>query len=92
MNQFVYNNRIFYFDSAKYSVSGNNQNNTNINNYYFPLPQENIQPNVINLVIKVVSPPKQIILPKQKKVSLSSKKETVAGKGYIAAKFLNKVR
>jgi len=85
MNQFVYNNRVFYFDSAKYSVGGGTSSNiistssSTINNHYL-INKENV-PKVINLVIKVIS--------KETKVK---KKESVAGKGYVAAKFLNKIR
>jgi hypothetical protein len=91
MNQFVYNNRVFYFDSAKYSVGGGTSSSNNIsssisssssstiNNHYL-INKENV-PKVINLVIKVI--------PQETKVK---KKESVAGKGYVAAKFLNKIR
>ena len=84
MNEFVYNNKVFYFDSAKYSPFGNNNNhyyppNTIIN--YYSVNKENFQPKEINLVIKVIK------VPKKQKL-----KETVAGKGHVAAKFLNKIR
>ena len=88
MNQVVYNNRVFYFDSARYSPPQYNnfhnvlqtvpQNIQVINNYY----SENSGKEPKNIKLTIV-------LPKKVKEKI---KETVAGKGYVAAKFLNKVR
>jgi hypothetical protein len=106
MNQFVYNNKIFYFDSAKYSVNSyyNSQNTQliniqpNIQSKYYQ--QENIQPNIqskspenINLLIKIVPiVPIIPIVPRKSKQKKVKPKEYVAGKGYVAAKSLNKFR
>jgi len=51
MNQVVYNNRVFYFDSKKYSVDHSKQYNKSCTN------KEN---SVINLIIKVSKHKKEV--------------------------------
>jgi hypothetical protein len=86
MNQFIYNNRVFYFDSAKYSPPEYNKFHNVLQNNNHNVLQNNNKPNIpsnINVTI---------IIPKKVKKEVVKKKETAAGKGYVAAKFLNKIR
>jgi len=75
MNEFVYNNRVFYFNSKKYSVDYSKEN---IKSNTIGTNKENKENNIINLIINVV--------PKHKK----KKEVPAAGKGYVAARALKK--
>jgi len=82
MNQVVYNNRVFYFDSQKYSVGYSNiQNNNNIqNNIITHYPNKE---NINNILII----PKDIkIIIKIEKKEKKKKERILAGKGYVAAR------
>jgi len=84
MNEFVYNNRVFYFNSKKYSVDYSKENiksntsGTNVTNGISGINKKNKENNIINLIINVV--------PKHKK----KKEVPAAGKGYVAARALKK--
>ena len=87
--QVIYNNKIFYFNSMKYDprTYSNQMNQSNKENYFFQNNNNNSNYCFQESNKKII-----ILIQNQKSKKKKEKKEYVAGKGYVAAKELRKMK
>ena len=97
--QVIYNNKIFYFNSMKYDPRTYSYNMNQNNNFKNPSNKENysFQNNNINSNYCFENNKQKInllyiLIEKQKTKKKKEKKVVVAGKGYVAAKELRKMK